>query len=341
MATNTGTAVAVRDGKEPPKDAPAEKLLQPETIAIPAALILAAEAVSGTDDERPWLEGVFIHSKDGQGRVAGTDGARMFLGAFPLPPEPPSWLAEGVIVSSDSLRPRVTMIAKGANGEGPVVKIAFAKGQPKAVMTDVSGDMQFVTPLCTGTFPDYDRVINMHSFTPSAARGDWEPVGLNSQYLKHIGDIAKTLESGLPKQLRSKEGMVIRAYTGDATQPIVFDFPTWPGALLVVMPSKLASITISPETTLLLTPALRGTIGALRGQVTRQLMRAQEATSDAEREEAETQAKEFQDRVEAMLKRLPASAVAQLEAPEPDLEKVAARRVKRVAKRRARARGEA
>ena len=341
MATKTSTAVAVRDPNQaPPKDAPAEKLLQPETIAVPAALMLAAEAVSGKDDERPWLEGVFLHSKDGQGRVAGTDGARMFLGAFPLPAEPPSWLSDGVILSSDSLRPRVSMIAK-ANGEASVVKISFAKGLAKATMTDATGDMQFVTPLCTGTFPDYDRVIGMNSFTASEARRDWEPVGLNSTYLKQCGDIAKMLESGLPKQLRSKDGIVVRAYTGDASAPMVFDFPSWPGALLVVMPSKLASINISPETTLLLTPALRGTIGALRGQVTRQLMRAQEATTDAEREEAETQAKEFQDRVEAMLKRLPPTAVAMLEAPEPDLDKVAARRVKRVAKRRARARGQA
>jgi hypothetical protein len=346
MTTTTGTAVAVRDRKAA-KDAPAEKLALPETLAVPAVLMLAAEAVTGRDDEeRPWLQGVFLHSKDGRCRIAGTDGARMFLGSFPLPEAPPSWLAEGVILSNDGMRARVGMIAK-ANGEAPMVTVSYAKGFAKATMSDAGGDMQFLTPLCTGTFPDYDRVLGMQSFTAMDAEGrtatgqDWKPVGINSVYLKQCGDIAKLLDGGLPKDKRSKEGMIVRAYNGngESDSPLVFDFSTWPGALLVIMPTKLASYTVHTETALLLTPALRGTIGALRGQVTRHLMRAQEAATTAERDEAQAQVADFQTRIAELLKRVPGAE--QLEAPEPDLAKVAARRVKRLAKRRARARGAA
>jgi hypothetical protein len=346
MTQTTGTAVAVRDRKAA-KDAPAEKLALPETLMVPAVLLLAAEVVTGgsDDEERPWLQGVFLHSKDGRGRVAGTDGKRMFVGSFPLPDAPPAWLTEGVILSNDGMRARVGMIAK-TNGDSPAVHVSYAKGLAKATMADASGDMQFLTPLCTGVFPDYERVIGMQSFSAMDAEGkyagrEWKPVGINSVYLKQCGDIAKLLDGALPKEKRSKEGMIIRAFNGngESDAPLVFDFSTWPGAILVIMPTKLANEAMHSETALLLTPALRGTIGALRGQVTRHLMRAQEAATTAERDEAQAQVADFQARIAELLKRVPNAA--ELEAPEPDLAKVAARRVKRLAKRRARARGQA
>lgn len=338
-AKKPSTALAVREPTPKPNGhAAAEKLPVVETLTVSAVLMLAAETATASpkdDPDRPWLHGVFLHSKEGRGRIVGTDGSRMFLASFPLPENPPAWLADGVILSSDAMRARVGMIAK-MGGEKPGVVISYGKGQAKATLGDMSGDMLFQTGIQTGTFPNYDQALAMFSKMDEAEnmnRDTWQPVGINSVYLKQCGDIAKLLETGLPKEARSKQGMIVRAFNGngDANAPLLFDFSTWPGALLVIMPAKLASAAIAAETALLLTPALRGTLGALRAHVTRQLMREKDATTAWEREDAQAKARDYQDRITELLKRVPGAAM--LEAPEPDLAKVAVRRVKRIAKR--------
>jgi len=307
------TALAVTDGRNRRRAGPerAEKLPSIESVILPAALLLAAEAVCASkDDGREVLQGVHIHRRDDLVRIVATDGIRMFISSLKVSGPLPAWMDdEGIILSGDGLKARVGMICKMQ--DEPVVTISFAKGQPKASLSDNLGAAVFQMAVIGEEYVDYEAFLQASSFINLDDWGnktgvEWEPIGINSMYLKQIGEIAKTLEAGLPKERRTKGGMVVRSYNGgNATAPLVFDFSTWPGTLLVILPAKLATPVISKETALLLAPAVRGTVAALRAHATRWIQRAQDATGEDEREAALLKAAGFQERVAEVLQRAP------------------------------------
>lgn len=315
--TTAGTAMVVHPSPtRTDQDKKPEKIAAKQDLIVPAELLLAAEAATAKDDpKRPALQGVYLHIVERTVRVVGTDGSRMFVGSFTMKEKEtaPAWLAAGVILSNVGLRARVSMIAK--TGSEQVVRISYAKDLPKAQLTDADKTMSFDMPRVEGMFPQYERVIPMASFARldefgEVERGkEWEPVGINSQFLKHVGDIAKTLEASLPKEKRTKTGMVIRAYNAtensDGANPLVFDFSNYPGAILCVMPMKIEA-KMAPETAALLAPAIKLTLAALRAHATRWLKQADTVKGDA-KDSALRKAQEFQDRIAAILEKVPAS----------------------------------
>ena len=90
------------------------------------------------------------------------------------------------------------------------------KGTSFATLSDLGGaSAVFRVPVLSGEFPNYEVALRPETFSRLDEDGnpvgkEWEPIGLNSQYLKHCGDIAKVLDAGLPKEERSKNGMVVR-----------------------------------------------------------------------------------------------------------------------------------
>lgn len=310
----------------------AEKVPEIEHLLVPAALLLAADLVSGHDDTTPWLNGVYLHSVDGVGRAVATDGARMFVSSFPIA-EPVSWLEDGVILTNEGLKERVSMIAK-MSGEAPKVRISYAKDGPGVQMSDLDSNMVFQMTFRDGAFPDYSRVIPPESFVKLDEDGavsggrEWEPVGINSAYLKHVGETAKILDKGLPKATNPEDrkaramGMMIRAFTGGGTNtrlaPLVFDFSLYPGAIMLIMPAKLAPQALSKQTSALLAPALKGSLAALRAHQTRNLAWAGEATTDEAKAGYLAKAEGFAARIRDVLGRVPAmtaiEAAAQQEA---------------------------
>jgi hypothetical protein len=233
------------------------------------------------------------------------------VASFALEGDAPDWLADGLILSNEGLKARVGMIAKG--GESSAIRISYAAGQPKAALSDPARSMVFQIDPVSGTYPEYDRVIGAGSFArhdeDGQVRGpEWEPVGINSSYLKHVGEVAKLLDAGLPKEARSKKGMVVRAFNSSGAQktvPLVFDFSTWPGAILVIMPARLSSPAISAPTAALLAPAIRMTIAALRAHETRNRAWAEEADTEEAKAAFVAKADGFQVRIAEILKRAP------------------------------------
>jgi len=213
------------------------------------------------------------------------------------------------------------MISKNDSSAGKV-RLRFAAGMASADLTDARRTMAFQVAIVDEEFPDYERSIPTAAFAnldgEGAAQGrEWEPVGINSAYLKHIGEIAKTLEAGLPKDLRSKGGMVVRAYNaGSPTSPLVFDFSTWPGVILIVGTSKLDTKAASPETAALLAPASRLPLAALRAHETRNIAWAGKASTEDERLNFLAKAEGFRNRVAEILKRAP--GIPMLAAPNQD-----------------------
>lgn len=295
-------------GKEPAE--PKQPVV--ETMVVPVALILAAESiVAKAAAEKAYLHGVMLHQKDGgAGRIVGTDGHRLFVGSYPVPAKPPSWLKDGLMLPADDLKARVSVIAKV--GDSDLVLIKHAKGNAVAYLSDATETMVF--KIAVGdvkTFPEYEQVFGIGSFTDMTEDGEmrgkreWEPVGFNSRHLRHCGDIAKILEAAMPKEAREKNGMTIRVFdNGEATAPRVFDFLGWPGAVLVIG-GQVTQTTLPLATARILAPAVKLTVAALRAHATRWLDAAKKASTPEAKAECMAKAEGFQARVAEVLARTP------------------------------------
>jgi hypothetical protein len=307
-----------------PKEAPKEpKAVIVETLQVPAALLLAAETVAAkADKEAGALHGVLIHQKDEKrARVVASDGARLFVANFPVT-KTPSWLKAGLMLDRGDLKKRVSMLA--TIEEASVVLISYSAGARRAELADPERSAVMQVPIANpARFPPYDQVLTEASFTTLREDGeddtkDWQAVGFNSRSLRYCGDIAKILETGLPKDQRPKEGMVIRAFGGQDGAPKAFDFPQAPGIILVMQPIPAGYLPIPAETATLLapglTPALKLTVAALRAHATRWKQRALEAEDSSDKQAAMDKAVSFQARVDAVLARAP-SMQAQIEGP--------------------------
>jgi hypothetical protein len=158
-------------------------------------------------------------------------------------------------------------------------------------------------------FPNYETVFKTESFADLTEEGDakskreWEPVGFNSQHLKHCGEIAKILETAIPKDQR-KNGMVVRVFDSGAQHaPRVFDFIGYPGAVLLTASVELTQTALPLATARILAPAVKGTVAALRAHATRWRDAAAAATNEAEKADALARAEGFDQRVAEVMAR--------------------------------------
>ena len=299
------------DSSVPAKKAPTPKAEpQPETLLVPAALLLAAESIAAkVDKERQNLQGVLLHQKDaGAARVVGCDGVRLFIGSFPVPSKPPSWLKTGLLLAREDLKAMLSMIVKVVGSE--IVQVRYAKDSPTAILTDAgpTPTMSFMVQCgAVAEFPSYDGILQGASFANLTEEGEvkgteWQPVGFNSMHLKHCGDIAKLLESAMPKQARAKNGMIVRVFdSGAPGTPRVFDFVGFPGAVLVVAAVQLADTALPLPTARILAPAVRGSVAALRAHATRWRDAAEAATDEDVKAAALEKAAGFDARMNAIL----------------------------------------
>ena len=151
--------------------------------------------------------------------------------------------------------------------------LRYTVDQPTAILADANERSMFRIGIDThNKFPEYENVLREESFGGTldgegniASGGEWQAVGFNSTYLRHVNDIAKALSAGLSKHEKER-GMVARAFQGAPTAPQVFDFSAWPGAILIVMPHHLPEF--SREAAAILSPVTKGRIVALKAHAT-------------------------------------------------------------------------
>ena len=291
----------------------AKKVPQPETLAVPVALLLAAESIAAkADKNKAYIQGVLVHQLEaGAGRIVGTDGFRLFVGSFGVPSKPPSWLKEGIMLPRDDLKSRIAMISKV--GDSNVVALTHTKGDTKVFLSDPERTMIFsLTGAPVDTFPSYSGVFRSASFSDmdedgeKKAKREWEPVGFNSRHLKHCGELAKILEAGMAKEARAKNGMVIRVFDhGEPGAPRIFDFLGYPGAVLVITETVVTQTVLPLATATILAPAVKPTVAALRAHETRNRVWAAAATDEATRSGFVTKADQFAARIAAIMARAP------------------------------------
>ena len=293
---------------------------KPETITVPAVLLLAAESIAAkADKERSELRGVMLHLKDGPARVVATDGFRLFVGCFAAKA---TWLKGGIMLAQEDLKARVQALQKIAGTSQ--IEITHTKGEHFAVMSDPQKSMLLQIAVGPVThFPNYEEHIQVGSFTDldaqtgeAAARDEWKPIGFSSRHMKDCGDLAKVLESGIPKDQRDPNGMVVRMFSASETAPRVFDFSGWPGALLIVEVTWAGQTALSLPAVAVLSGALKLTVAALRAHETRWRDAAAAASSEEQRALCNAKADGFHERVQRVLANAPDPRLA-LAAPPP------------------------
>ena len=310
-AAKTRAKPLIRGGEVTKHEKAVVKAAVVEALTIPAALLLAGEAIaSKASKEMTMFHGVLIHQVDqGHARVIARDGYRLFVASFKLREKAPTWLKDGLLLSRDSLKARLTMLTRVE--EAQFVQVSYAAKTRDAELSDLSRSAVMKVNLGNpASFPGYDRAMSEASFNSmnqdgEVDRRDWQAVGFSSKSLKHCSDIAKILEAGLNADDRPAEGMVIRAFQGRENAPKAFDFPAYPGALLLLQPVPIGSLPLAAETAAVVAPAVKLTCAALRAHAKRWIMRADATTNEAEKAEHMARAANFTDRVNALLAKAP------------------------------------
>ena len=102
-----------------------------------------------TEETRYYLNGIYLHAKDGKLRAVATDGHRLALAEQPLPAGSESM--PGVIVP----RKTVAEIRKLIDATDGDVALSVSESKIRAT----AGSVVLTSKLIDGTFPDYERVI--------------------------------------------------------------------------------------------------------------------------------------------------------------------------------------
>ena len=295
-----------------------------ERVSVPVLLLQAAETVvSKVPKDKPTWQAVFLHQKDGMGRVVAIDDKySIFIGAFEAKPMP-AWLKTGISVAREDLKARVNMIHKIAESQNVI--LSYAKGQTHLTMSDEGNTMAFQVPAAeVQAMPDYEAslqsidaasVADMGEEGERSARAEWEPVAIGSRYMQECIAIAKILLSSQDKAARDEHGVAIRMFHPTPSAPRIFDFDGWPGVMLIVGAMQMEVQQLPVLTQRLMAPASRGTLAALRAHETRWRDAAVAAETDQQRAACTAKADEFARRIAALV----AAAVSRpaLAAPAP------------------------
>lgn len=127
--------------------------LEGNVFSLPASdlkrLIDKTRFAISTEETRYYLNGIYLHAKDGQLRAVATDGHRLALAEQILPNGADAM--PGVIIP----RKTVAEIRKLIDGTDADVQVAVSESKIRFA----TGSVVLTSKLIDGTFPDYERVI--------------------------------------------------------------------------------------------------------------------------------------------------------------------------------------
>lgn len=272
-----------------------------EAVPLPLYVLQTALTVASKEETRYYLNGVYVHSRGSELRVAATDGTRLFVHSQPLPHGEgvvvPAWLSSGVIIPREGLKERLALLAKD---DQVTAKIDYAINAPHLLLSDIGDSCVFKLKPVDGTFPDYQTIIDGLSSFGAHKVEDMHSTSYNSGYLKDVGVVAKMLDAKSVRIFASEK----------PNDPTLITFPENPMAILIVMPMNEGSRAIGTGASQIVSGAISGTVAALRAHRTRWADKAEQGNKAAEK-----RVEEYDARIAAIL--AAANPVPALPAPEP------------------------
>ena len=254
---------------------------------------------------------VHIYGAGDAVRIASTNGHQAFIFAWQTK-EPPSWIETGISLPQDGLGDRIKVIDKVAPAPAgeQVVDICWGTDAPYATVSDPGESAIF------RVFPDKDRkwpAAHIQKIIDGLKFGAKQTIDLHSMafsagYVKGAAAMAATLGS---KTIR------MFATTQSGKDPVLFDFPGCPGAILVLMPGS-DDQQIAPMTASLLEAPVAGTVAALRAHRTRWTKKMEKAAGDRAKRTIQSKIEEYDQRIDAILGRTRTALPAPPTPPEVD-----------------------
>ena len=164
-----------------------------------------------TEETRYYLNGIYLHEKQGNLRAVATDGHRLAQAQVPLPQGANGM--PGVIVP----RKTVLDVAKLLEGEQGEVEVALSTSKIRFSI----GPIVLTSKLIDGTFPDYERVI---------PKNNDKTATLDTRIFSAAVDRVSTisLEKGRAVKLNLSNGRLVLSVTnpdsGSAEEEMVVDY---------------------------------------------------------------------------------------------------------------------
>ncbi len=254
-----GTADPEADPEAAPTEA--EPVAPLGYVSLPLRLIRAALSVASKEETRYNLMGVHVGAQDGVLRVCGTDGHRLFVGSVRPQggTELPDWLEAGVIISAEGLKARLTLLASDADDpKAAVIRVGYGKDARYVELADPCESIIFRQQPVDGKFPDYDSVIaGAAGALEDRSYDALEGSSYQGRYVKAVGEMAAVIGA---------ESVTFFAPPDNAAS--VVTFPDVPGAMLLLMPVACHN-PLPAETAAIIGPNLKGTLAALKANLTR------------------------------------------------------------------------
>ena len=168
-----------------------------------------------TEETRYYLNGIYLHEKQGYLRAVATDGHRLAQAQVPLPSGAKGM--PGVIVP----RKTVLDVAKLLEGEDGEVEVSLSSSKIRFTI----GPIVLTSKLIDGTFPDYERVIPKNNDRMAT---------LDTRIFSSAVDRVSTisLEKGRAVKLNLASGRMVLSVTnpdsGSAEEEMVVDYGSEP-----------------------------------------------------------------------------------------------------------------
>lgn len=123
-------------------------------------LIARVQYAMASQDIRYYLNGMLLALHDHELRLVATDGHRLAYVTEPLAPEEIEYHGSGEAARLEAILPRKTVLelSRQLNDEEGRLEIALSQTQAKFSFANV----EFLSKLIDGKFPDYERVIPQH-----------------------------------------------------------------------------------------------------------------------------------------------------------------------------------
>lgn len=310
--TNVPTTATPVAALPPPTVESVERVPEASTLSVPWRL-MAASLRCVSRNGRPALTGLYLHeTTDGWVRLATTDGGRLFVAQIghrhQLPAnEALEWLRPGLILSADRLKAQLGLIAAtDVHGKGARVAITYAPGAPHAEVSDQTGAASFRVRAIDGPWPDYGPIIGAAGVFSPEGREDFEPAAFDPKHVKSATEIAAVLDAS-NLQVYTHRLKAVRD-TRIVEGPSLITFGRVGNVLLYIQPSASA-VTLSPAERVMLAPAIKASVAALRAHQTRNEKAAKKATG-AERQRLLGIAEAYKVRIERAIGRAGGGDVA-------------------------------
>lgn len=274
------TIAPVSATQAPADETPQLELGPAFAVSIDVEQLAPMVSIAPTKESRPYLNAVLLHKAGDALRLVSSDGHRMLVQSIEHEGELPWAEGEGVLLPSEEL----ARILK-YTGKSGAVELVFGENHPHVAIETYSATFR-VKPV-DAKFPPYARILEKCGDVFSAERPLAETSAVNPKHLKSAGQVASLFKA---------QGVF--CYMGDPKAEIVFTFAGVPGVVLVQMPLDTTGQGFDPSVARLIgASGMKGTLAALKANVTRNENWAKEAKTDADRERFTLAAARLQQRI--------------------------------------------